>query len=72
MVLVIFSIAVTSIFFILIIFYGVGGWKFWNGYRSTNFSSSLPNRLALTLFWPLLLAVNPAYRKNFQKALKGK
>ena len=42
--------------FLLIIVYGVGGWKFWNGYRSTNFSSSLPNRLALTLFWPLLLA----------------
>jgi hypothetical protein len=60
------------VIFILIIVYGVGGWKFWNGYRSTNFSSRLPNRLALTLFWPLLLAVNPAYRKNFQKALKGK
>ncbi|MFM2379590.1 MAG: hypothetical protein RLZZ143_2169, partial [Cyanobacteriota bacterium] len=28
--------------FILIIVYGAGGWKFWNGYRSTNFSSSLP------------------------------
>jgi hypothetical protein len=60
------------VIFVLLIVYGVGGWKFWNGYNRTNFSPSLPSRLALSIFWPILLAVNPAYRQNFQKALKGK
>jgi hypothetical protein len=56
----------------LLVAYGVGVWKFWSGYNRTNFSPSLPSRLALSMFWPVLFAVNPAYRKNFQKALKGR
>lgn len=57
--------------FILGGIYFVGLWRFWIGYRRTNFSPSLPNRLLLSLLWPVLLIVNGNYRKNFQKALKG-
>lgn len=52
--------------------YVYGAWKFWTGYRSTNFSPSLPNKAVLTLLWPVLLAVNTAYRQNFRKALKSR
>lgn len=55
----------------VIIVYGGGGWKFWNGFHRTSFSRSLPNRLALSLLWPVLLIVNKSYRRNFNKALKG-
>ena len=48
--------------------YGWGGWKFWKGFRQTNFSGG---RLYLTLLWPALLVANKSYRKNFQRALKG-
>jgi len=51
----------------------VGGiLKFWSGYSQTNFSRSFPTRITLSLLWPALLVINPAYRKNFQKALKGR
>jgi hypothetical protein len=30
--------------------YGYGIWKFWKGFERTNFSRSLPNRVALSLF----------------------
>jgi hypothetical protein len=52
--------------------YLLGVWKFWQGYQYTNFSPGLPNRLLLSLGWPALLAINASYRKNFQKALKGR
>lgn len=46
----------------------VGGiWKFWTGYRRTNFSQG---KVMLALLWPVLL-FNPSYRSNFRKALKG-
>ena len=57
---------------ILLVVYGGGIWKFWRGYKRTNFHPSLPNRLALALLWPALVIGNKSYRKNFQKALKGK
>lgn len=57
--------------FILILVYGGGVWKFWTGFHRTNFSRNLPNRLALSLLWPALLAANKSYRQNFRKALKG-
>jgi hypothetical protein len=51
----------------------VGGmWKFLAGYRQTNFNSGLPGRITLALLWPVLLISNKSYRRNFQKALKGK
>lgn len=52
---------------LLFIAYLVGAWKFWAGFRSTNFTQ---NRLGLTIFWPILM-INRSYRQNFQKALKG-
>jgi hypothetical protein len=55
----------------LIVVYVGGAWKFWNGFRRTNFTPSLPNRMILTLLWPALFIVNKAYRNNFRKALKG-
>jgi hypothetical protein len=58
--------------FVLLAVYGGGCWKFWAGYERTNFNPGLPSRLTLSLLWPILFAANPGYRKNFQKALKGK
>jgi hypothetical protein len=57
----------------LLMFLAIGtyfwvGWKFWTGFRRTNFES---NRLILTVLWPVLVFANPGYRSNFQKALKG-
>jgi hypothetical protein len=57
---------------ILLIVYGGGFWKFWKGYDRTNFERGLPKRMILSLLWPILFITNPSYRKNFQKALKGK
>ena len=58
---------------LLVIFgiYGYGAWKFWKGFERTNFSRSLPNRIMLSLLWPVLIIANKSYRKNFTKALKG-
>lgn len=56
---------------ILLVIYGGGVWKFWKGFRRTNFNPNLPNRLVLSFLWPALLIANKSYRKNFQKALKG-
>lgn len=55
------------ILFLLLGVYVVGAWKFWKGFRYTNFSDG---RIILGLLWPALL-LNGAYRKNFTKALKG-
>ncbi len=57
--------------FLLILGYAGGAWKFWRGFRRTNFSQSFSNRLSLTLLWPALLITNKSYRQNFRKALKG-
>lgn len=48
-----------------------GIWIFWRGFRETNFNQSLPNKLRLSLMWPVLVISNKSYRQNFQKALKG-
>jgi len=53
---------------ILLAVYSGGAFKFWNGFNRTDFSS---NKVYLTLLWPVLLASNKAYRRNFTKALKG-
>jgi hypothetical protein len=47
--------------------YVFGIYKFWTGFRRTNFSQG---RLYLSLLWPVLL-LNRSYRQNFTKALKG-
>lgn len=55
------------VWLLLTVIYLGGGWRFWSGFRQTNFTS---NRLILTLLWPVMLA-NKSYRQNFTKALKG-
>ena len=57
---------------VLLVAYLGGIWKFWKGFSRTNFASALPNKLLLSLLWPVLLAVNKSYRQNFRKALKGR
>lgn len=47
--------------------YLFGVWKFWTGFRRTNFSQG---RLYLSLLWPFLV-FNRSYRQNFAKTLKG-
>ncbi|MGA7935032.1 MAG: hypothetical protein WCA35_15910 [Kovacikia sp.] len=47
--------------------YAGGIWKFWTGFRRTNFSQG---RVYLALLWPVLV-FNKPYRQNFTKALKG-
>jgi hypothetical protein len=44
------------------------GSKFWSGFRQTNFTAG---RILLTLFWPACFVINPSYRRNFRKALRG-
>lgn len=57
---------------VLLIAYGVGAWRFWQGFHRTTFSQGrLELRLGLTLLWPIYLIANKSYRKNFNKALKG-
>ncbi len=58
--------------FVLFVAYVGGIWKFLSGYRRTNFDSGLPGRITLALLWPVLLISNKSYRRNFQKALKGR
>jgi hypothetical protein len=53
--------------FLLLLVYAGGAWKFWTGFRRTNYSES---RLMLTALWPAML-ISPSYRQNFVKALKG-
>ncbi len=60
------------ILIVLLVVYFGGAWKFWKGFPRTSFSRSLPNKLILASLWPVLLIANKSYRKNFQKALKGR
>ncbi|MEM6500539.1 MAG: hypothetical protein AAF685_01735 [Cyanobacteria bacterium P01_C01_bin.89] len=56
------------ILFLLLVGYFVGAWKFWTGFKRTNFQQ---NRIGLTLMWPVLFLINKPFRTNFQRALKG-
>ncbi|MEQ8754985.1 MAG: hypothetical protein RID09_15925 [Coleofasciculus sp. G1-WW12-02] len=60
------------VLFLVLGIYGYGVWKLWTGFNRTNFSRSLPNRMYLSLLWPVLIVANKSYRKNFTKALKGR
>lgn len=64
-------IMIKLITFVLIVVYAGGIWKFWKGFRRTNFDTNLSNRIVLSAFWPVLLVANKSYRHNFNKALKG-
>lgn len=52
----------------LLIVYAGGAWKFWSGFRRTNYQQG---RVYLTALWPVFLIANRSYRQNFNKALKG-
>jgi hypothetical protein len=58
------------IFGALVVYIG-GVWKFWIGFNRTHFNQTLPNRVGLSLLWPVLFTVNSSYRRNFKRALKG-
>ncbi|BBA78664.1 hypothetical protein RGRSB_0025 [cyanobacterium endosymbiont of Rhopalodia gibberula] len=62
---------VKLILFTILVVYLAGIWKFLKGYSYTNFSRQLPDKLILSLLWPVLIIFNISYRHNFQKALKG-
>ncbi len=49
--------------------YGWGAWKFLSGFQHTNYAQG---RFSLALLWPVLFVVNPSYRQNFQRALRGR
>jgi len=53
---------------VALVVYGFGVWKFWSGFRRTNFSQG---RLPLALLWPVLVIANKSYRQNFNKILRG-
>ena len=58
---------------LILLVVSIGGiWKFLSGYRRTNFGAGLPGKISLALLWPVLLIGNKSYRRNFQKALKGR
>jgi hypothetical protein len=57
----------TAVGIVLAVVYAGGIWKFWKGFKRTNFTEG---KLRLALLWPVLL-VNKSYRQNFNKALKG-
>lgn len=56
---------------LLVVYFG-GAWKFWKGFTRTSFSRSFANKLILATLWPVLVIANKSYRRNFQKALKGR
>ncbi len=58
----------TLIWIIVLGVYGTGAWKFWTGFKRTDFSTG---KAQLTLLWPVFLISNKAYRRNFTKAIKG-
>lgn len=60
----------TLISLALLIVYGGGIWKFWQGFERTNFNRGFQSKLVLSLLWPALV-FNRSYRQNFTKALKG-
>ncbi len=51
--------------------YLLGIWRFWRGFKNTNFQPGVVNKLRLSLLWPILAITNKSYRRNFQKAIKG-
>lgn len=53
--------------FMALAVYVVGVYRFWKGFRRTNFSQG---RIYLALLWPALV-FNRSYRQNFTRALKG-
>ncbi|NEP16925.1 MAG: hypothetical protein F6J97_08455 [Leptolyngbya sp. SIO4C1] len=58
----------TLLTLLLLVGYGIGAWRFWQGFHRTSFSQG---KLQLTLLWPVFLIGSKSYRQNFSKALKG-
>ena len=59
------------IIFWLTVAYAIGVVKLWTGFHKTYFTQNLLNRISLSLLWPVLFIANPAYRRNFKRALKN-
>lgn len=53
--------------FLALVIYVGGAYRFWTGFRRTNFSQG---KVYLSLLWPVLM-FNRSYRQNFNRALKG-
>lgn len=61
----------TLVALIMLVVYSGGIWKFWRGFKRTNFDSNFQNKLILSLLWPALVVSNKSYRQNFNKALQA-
>lgn len=48
--------------------YAGGAFKFWTGFRRTNFDNG---KVYLSLLWPVFFITNKSYRENFNRTLKG-
>ncbi len=57
----------STLLVLALIVYAGGVYRFWAGFRRTNFSQG---KLYLSLLWPVLM-FNRSYRQNFNRALKG-
>ena len=57
------------LFAVALALYATGAWKFWTGFNRTDFSTG---KAYLTLLWPAFMISNKSYRRNFNKALKGR
>jgi hypothetical protein len=56
---------------LLLVVYAGGAWTFWRGFKRTQYTRNLANRLKFSLLWPVFLVTSSSYRQNFQRALKG-
>ncbi len=54
----------------LLIIYAGGAFMFWQGFRKTFLTQTLPNRLLFSFAWPIWL-ISKAGRQHLGKALKG-
>jgi hypothetical protein len=51
--------------------YLIGFSVVWRGFRHTFFQQTLPAKILMSAGWPFLL-LSGGYRRNFQRALKGR
>lgn len=54
---------------LLLAAWGFGAFRFYQGFNQTSYQSSF--RIPLSLAWPVLFAVNTAYRQNFIRSIRS-